>query len=53
MESVAVDQQQDSKTLAAAAGRDASQVARAVQKVFERYREQMVADITDELSKGD
>ena len=53
MESAAADQQQDSKTLAAAAGRDASQVARAVQKVFERYREQMVADITDELSKGD
>jgi hypothetical protein len=39
--------------LAAAAGMDASIVARAVQKVFERYREQMVADITDELSKGE
>ena len=49
----AVEQQQDTKTLAAAAGLDPSQVARAVQRVFERYREQMVADITDELSKGE
>jgi hypothetical protein len=39
--------------LAAAAGLDASVVARAVQRVFERYKAQMVADITDELSKGD
>jgi CheY-like chemotaxis protein len=44
---------EETKTLAAAAGLDASVVARAVQRVFERYKAQMVADITDELSKGD
>jgi CheY-like chemotaxis protein len=45
--------QEETKTLAAAAGLDASTVARAVQRVFERYKAQMVADITDELSKGE
>ena len=34
-------------------GLDAMQVARAVQRVFERYKEKMVADIADELSKGE
>lgn len=45
--------QEETRTLAAAAGLDASTVARAVQRVFERYKAQMVADITDELSKGE
>jgi hypothetical protein len=53
IDSVVEEKQEETKTLAAAAGMDASTVARAVQKVFERYREQMVADITDELSKGE
>jgi hypothetical protein len=53
IDSAVEEHKDDTKTLAAAAGMDASIVARAVQKVFERYREQMVADITDELSKGE
>jgi CheY-like chemotaxis protein len=53
IDSVVEEKTEDTKILAAAAGMDASIVARAVQKVFERYREQMVADITDELSKGE
>ena len=44
---------EDTKKFAASAGMDAMHVARAVQRVFERYKEKMVADITDELSKGD
>jgi hypothetical protein len=51
VERVAEESKDDTKSLAAAVGMDASLVARAVQKVFERYKEQMVADITDELSK--
>ena len=53
VERAADEGKDETKTLAAAVGRDASMVARAVQKVFERYKEQMVADITDELSKGE
>jgi hypothetical protein len=53
IDSAVEEHRPDTKILAAAAGMDASIVARAVQKVFERYREQMVADITDELSKGE
>jgi len=53
IDSAVDEQKEETRTLAAAVGMDASIVARAVQKVFERYREKMVADITDELSKGE
>jgi CheY-like chemotaxis protein len=53
IESVVEEQKDDTKILTVAAGMDTSMVSRAVQKVFERYREQMVADIADELRKGE
>jgi hypothetical protein len=41
-----------SKTMALAAGMETRHVANAVQRVFERYKEKMIADITDELRRS-
>jgi len=50
LDNVAKERTEGTRTFAVP-GMETAHVAKAVQRVFERYKEQMIADITDELQK--